>query len=79
MLFAFEEWQRVREGGTDKEENWSMNKDINMATMRSTWEAKRQLSEILFNFGFPEETLVPQGLMNDDSDSRLDYGFKIQK
>ena len=72
LLFAFEEWQRIREGGTDREESWCMNKDINMATMRSTWEARRQLSEILYNFGFPEEVLVPQGLSNDQHDERLD-------
>ena len=49
-----------------------ISKDINMATMRSTWEARRQLSEILYNFGFPEEVLVPQGLSNDLDDDRLD-------
>jgi len=72
LLFAFEEWQRVREGGTDREQSWCDHKDINMATMRSTWEARRQLSEILYNFGFPEEVLVPQGLSNDQNDERLD-------
>ena len=62
LLFCFEDWQRIREAGPDREEFWCKTKDINMATMRSTWEARRQLSEILFNFGFPEEVLVPQGI-----------------
>ena len=26
LLFAFEEWQRIREGGQDKEQSWCENK-----------------------------------------------------
>merc|ERR1719361_2067098 len=72
LLSLFAEWSRVRENGTEREESWCQQKDVNIQTLRMTWEARRQLSEIMFNFGFPEEVLMPLELPNDLSDNRVD-------
>ena len=75
LLSLFSEWSRVRENGLDREEQWCNMKDVNMQTLRMTWEARRQLNDILAQFGFPEEVLVPQDLPNDHS-GRFFYHFK---
>ena len=53
LLSLFTEWSRVRENGLDREEQWCTMKDVNMQTLRMTWEARRQLNDILAQFGFP--------------------------
>ncbi|CBY18913.1 unnamed protein product [Oikopleura dioica] len=77
LLCVFDDWNRIREGGPDREQSWCENKDINMSTMRCIWEAKRQLMEILFNFGFPEECLVPKAISNNQDDPRLDAAITL--
>ncbi|CAG5083323.1 Oidioi.mRNA.OKI2018_I69.PAR.g10347.t1.cds [Oikopleura dioica] len=77
LLCLFDDWNRIREGGPDREQSWCDAKQINMSTMRCTWEAKRQLMEILFNFGFPEESLVPKGITNSQEDERLDAAITL--
>jgi ATP-dependent RNA helicase A len=77
LMCVFDDWNRIREGGQDREQSWCENKDINMSTMRCIWEAKRQLMEILFNFGFPEECLVPKAISNSQDDSRLDAAITL--
>ena len=42
-----------------------------------TWEARRQLSDVMCGFGFPEELMIPQDLANDHSDPRMDVAITL--
>lgn len=59
-LNAFMTWDDVRQGGETAENNFCEHKGLNMGTLRTTWEAKRQLKDLLVAQGFPEECLLPQ-------------------
>ena len=43
-----------------------------MPTLRTTWEAKKQLMDLLVQSGFPEECLVPQVFNFTGPDPKLD-------
>ena len=43
-----------------------------MPTLRTTWEAKKQLTDLLVQSGFPEESMVPQVLNFTGPDPKLD-------
>jgi hypothetical protein len=42
------------------EQNFCEHKGLNIATMRTTWEAKQQLKDLLVAQGFPEGCMLPQ-------------------
>ena len=60
QLNAFQAWEEARQGGENAEINFCDHKSLNMPTLRTTWEAKKQLTDLLIQSGFPEETMVPQ-------------------
>ena len=43
-----------------------------MPTLRTTWEAKKQLIDLLVQSGFPEECMVPQVFNFTGPDPKLD-------
>ena len=45
---------------------------LNMPTLRTTWEAKRQLVDLLVQSGIPEECMVPQCFNFTGPDPKLD-------
>lgn len=71
-LNAFMCWEDARQGGEMAETNFCEHKLLNLPTMRTTWEAKNQLSALLVSEGFPEECLVPQVYNYTGPDSNLD-------
>ena len=48
---AFQCWEEARQGGEDAEINFCDRKSLNMATLRTTWEAKKQLIDLLIQSG----------------------------
>ncbi len=40
--------------------NFCDDKGLNMSTLRTTWEAKEQIRNLLMSEGFPEECFVPK-------------------
>ena len=59
-LNAFQSWEEARQSGEDAEINFCDHKGLNMPTLRTTWEAKNQLRDLLVTCGIPEECLTPQ-------------------
>ena len=43
-----------------------------MPTLRTTWEAKKQLIDLLIQSGFPEECMTPQVFNFTGPDPKLD-------
>ncbi|XP_018334695.1 dosage compensation regulator [Agrilus planipennis] len=72
MLTAFELWDKARQGGEDAEIRFCEHKGVSMPTLRVTWEAKRQLQEILTSVGFPEESMIPTHMETVGPDPKLD-------
>ena len=72
QLNAFQAWEEARQGGENAEINFCDHKSLNMPTLRTTWEAKKQLTDLLVQSGFPEETMVPQVLNFTGPDPKLD-------
>ncbi|XP_043511200.1 dosage compensation regulator isoform X1 [Frieseomelitta varia] len=73
MLHAFQAWEEARAGGEYAELAFCDSKNLSMATLRVTWEAKNQLQALLQSAGFPEETLCPTPLnYQAGADVRLD-------
>ena len=71
-LNAFQTWEDVRQNGEEAEYNFCEHKGLNISVLRTTWEAKNQLRELLIGEGFPEECLVPQVYNFNGPDSKLD-------
>merc|ERR1719273_2208534 len=71
-LNAFQSWEEARQGGEDAEINFCDHKGLNMPTLRTTWEAKKQLIDLLVQSGFPEECMVPQVFNFTGPDPKLD-------
>lgn len=61
-----------RSGGEQNEMYFCDQKSLSMQTLRMTFEAKRQLCDILINVGFPEECLTPQVFNFTGPDRNLD-------
>ena len=72
QLNAFQAWEDARQGGENAEINFCDHKSLNMPTLRTTWEAKKQLTDLLIQSGFPEESMVPQVLNFTGPDPKLD-------
>ena len=72
QLNAFQAWEDARQGGENAEINFCDHKSLNMPTLRTTWEAKKQLTDLLVQSGFPEESMVPQVLNFTGPDPKLD-------
>ena len=71
-LNAFQSWEEARQSGEDAEINFCDSKSLNMPTLRTTWEAKNQLRDLLVTCGIPEECLTPQVFNFTGPDSKLD-------
>jgi len=69
---AFQCWEDARQGGENAEINFCDRKSLNMPTLRTTWEAKKQLIDLLVQSGFPEECMVPQVFNFTGPDPKLD-------
>ncbi len=61
-----------REGGEGAEQAFCDHKSLNIMTLRMTWEAKRQLSDLLLGAGFPDASLAPAIFSTQGPDSQLD-------
>ena len=72
QLNAFQAWEEARQAGETAEINFCDHKSLNMPTLRTTWEAKKQLTDLLVQSGFPEESMVPQVLNFTGPDPKLD-------
>jgi ATP-dependent RNA helicase A len=69
---AFQCWEEARQGGENAEINFCDHKSLNMPTLRTTWEAKKQLGDLLIQAGFPEECMTPQMYNFTGPDAKLD-------
>lgn len=72
LLQAFQLWQRARHHGEMAELQLCESKQLAINTLRMTFEAKRQLCDILINADFPEECLTPQQYTVRGPDEHLD-------
>ena len=72
MLAAFQGWEGARGQGERAEVQYCDARGLNMPTMRVTWEAKRQLVELLVQAGFPETSFLPREFVTVGQDSTLD-------
>ena len=60
-LNAFQTWEEVRNGGGEMAEmNFCEQKGLNSQTLRTTYDAKNQLRDLMISQGFPEECMTPQ-------------------
>lgn len=71
-LNAFNNWEDARMGGEIAEANFCDHKGLNMSTLRTTWEAKSQLRDLLIGQGFPEDCFAQQNLNFHGPDRKLD-------
>lgn len=72
MANATQMWLSARNRGEDDEVRFCEWKGLQLPTMRVTWEAKRQLLELLNQAGFPEETMLQMKIDPNQSDPSLD-------
>lgn len=72
MANATQMWLSARNRGEDEEVRFCEWKGLQLPTMRVTWEAKRQLLELLNQAGFPEETMLQMKIDPNQSDPSLD-------
>nr|XP_022341971.1 LOW QUALITY PROTEIN: ATP-dependent RNA helicase A-like [Crassostrea virginica] len=77
LLNAFNLWEEARSGGEQNEMYFCDQKSLSMQTLRMTFEAKRQLCDILINVGFPEECLTPQVFNFTGPDRNLDMVISL--
>ncbi|XP_061189773.1 ATP-dependent RNA helicase A-like isoform X2 [Saccostrea echinata] len=77
LLNAFNQWEDARGGGEQNEMYFCDQKSLSMQTLRMTYEAKRQLCDILINVGFPEECLTPQVFNFTGPDRNLDMMISL--
>lgn len=72
MANATQMWLSARNRGEDEEIKFCEWKGLQLPTMRVTWEAKRQLLDLLNQAGFPEETMLQQKIDPNQPDPSLD-------
>lgn len=72
MLVAFQMWNKARSRGEESEINFCEWKGLQMPSLRVTWEAKRQLQDLLVQAGFPEETMIEHYIEANQDDPKLD-------
>ncbi|XP_058120720.1 dosage compensation regulator [Anopheles ziemanni] len=70
MLSAFDQWSRKRAHSEEAEVRFCEWKGLQLPTMRTISEAKKQLMENLTQTGFPEATMIPHRF--DPEDPSLD-------
>jgi hypothetical protein len=68
-----------RSGGEQNEMYFCDQKSLSMQTLRMTFEAKRQLCDILVNVGFPEECMTPLVFNFNGPDRNLDMVKNLVK
>jgi ATP-dependent RNA helicase A len=72
MANATQMWLAARNRGEDEEIRFCEWKGLQLPTMRVTWEAKRQLLDLLNQAGFPEETMMQMKIEPNQNDPQLD-------
>lgn len=72
MANATQMWLAARNRGEDEEVRFCEWKGLQLSTMRVTWEAKRQLLDLLNQAGFPEETMLQSKIDPNQADPSLD-------
>lgn len=72
MANATQQWLNARNRGEDEEIRFCEWKGLQLPTMRMTWEAKRQLLELLNQAGFPEETMLQSKIDPSQPDPSFD-------
>jgi ATP-dependent RNA helicase A len=72
MANATQMWLAARNRGEDEEIKFCEWKGLQLPTMRVTWEAKRQLLDLLNQAGFPEETMLQMKIDPNQPDPQLD-------
>lgn len=72
MANATQMWLAARNRGEDEEIKFCEWKGLQLPTMRVTWEAKRQLLDLLNQAGFPEETMLQSKIDPNQPDPTLD-------
>lgn len=72
MVNATQMWLNARNRGEDEEIKFCEWKGLQLPTMRVTWEAKRQLLDLLNQAGFPEETMLQSKIDPNIPDPNLD-------
>lgn len=72
MLNAFQSWEDVRMNGEDAEYSYCEAKGLSVPTLRVTWEAKKQLKDLLQTAGFSEDCMTPQVMNFTGPDPKLD-------
>lgn len=72
MVNATQQWLAAKNRGEDEEVRFCEWKGLQLPTMRVTWEAKRQLLDLLNQAGFPEETMLQMKIDPNQNDPQLD-------
>lgn len=72
MANAAQMWLAARNRGEEDEIRFCEWKGLQVPTMRTIWEAKRQLLELLNMSGFPQETMIPSKIDPNQIDPQLD-------
>lgn len=72
MANATQMWLAARNRGESEEVRFCEWKGLQLPTMRVTWEAKRQLLDLLNQAGFPEETMLQMKIDPNQNDRQLD-------
>lgn len=72
MVNATQMWLAAKNRGEDEEIRFCEWKGLQLPTMRVTWEAKRQLLDLLNQAGFPEETMLQMKIDPNQNDPQLD-------
>lgn len=72
MANATQMWLAAKNRGEDEEIRFCEWKGLQLPTMRVTWEAKRQLLDLLNQAGFPEETMLSSKIDPSQPDRDLD-------
>ncbi|KAK6620959.1 hypothetical protein RUM43_011258 [Polyplax serrata] len=72
-LNAFQQWEEVRMKGSDSEEEFCDRMLLSLPAMNITWDAKKQLVQLLTGLsGFPEESMAVQYYNFNGRDGNLD-------
>uniref|UniRef100_A0AAG5DB48 RNA helicase n=1 Tax=Anopheles atroparvus TaxID=41427 RepID=A0AAG5DB48_ANOAO len=77
MLTAFDQWSRKRAHSEEAELRFCEWKGLQVPTMRTISEAKKQLMENLSLAGFPEETMIPHRFDPEDSTPDLEMTMAL--
>ncbi|XP_041768072.1 dosage compensation regulator isoform X1 [Anopheles merus] len=77
MLTAFEMWSKKRAIGEEAEMRFCDWKGLQMPTLRSIAEAKKQLIENLCLAGFPQDTMMPLRFDSENPDPDLEMAMAL--